>query len=301
MSTRFFSLAASALVLAACSTFSSAPAPVEAAAPAFSSDRFSVVASGEGEPIVFVPGLASSPRAFEGVTDDLPGSVHLVTVAGFGDTAAPAELDPFVQPIADELKRYLASERATNAVLVGHSMGGVVAMLTAAQTERVGGVVIVDSVPFLSGFFQPGATPEQAAALRPAMAAQFAGMTDLQWTLFARQGLMTQSISEEGRARVSADSERANVAAQQAAFIDLMTNDYTEVFRMVDVPVLVLVPFDETAGLPKETILQRYEEQYADMPWVRIKMIEGSRHFITFDQPEAFREALDAFLEGGSQ
>lgn len=299
MSLKYLSLTVGALALAACAT--SAERSPKPSGPAFTSDRFVVEASGQGEPIVFVPGLASSPRAFEGLTDDLPGSVHLVTVAGFGGTEPPADLDGFVQPIADELKRYLASEKATGAVLVGHSMGGVVSMLTAAQTERVRGVVVVDSVPFLSGFFQPGATPEQAAALRPAMTGQFAAMSDLQWAMFARQGLQTQSISEEGRARVSADSERANVAAQKAAFIDLMTTDYTEEFRMVDVPVLVLIPFDANIGFSKEAVMKRYEDQYTDMPWVTIKMIEGSRHFITYDQPEAFRAALDAFLEGGAK
>ena len=39
-----------------------------------------------------------------------------------------------------------------------------------------------------------------------------------------------------------------------------------------------------------------WAREYADLPGVRLERVDGSRHFIMADQPEAFMALVRAFL-----
>lgn len=168
-------------------------------------------------------------------------------------------------------------------------------MLTAARSDRVASVLVVDAVPFLPALFGP-TSPEAAAAMRPGIDAQLAAQDDATWLAQARAGLPRQAISEPARARVLADAERADVAASKAAFAEMMTTDYAPMLAEVDVPVTVLVPYDPAMGLDRDAVLARYAAFYADVPGVTLKVVDGSRHFLMLDAPDAFADVLDEAL-----
>src|SRR4029453_19051285 len=72
---------------------------------------------------------------------------------------------------------YLRTQGLEKPILVGHSLGGVLAMAVAADVpDPVGGVVIVDSLPFLPASMDPSATAEsvrpRAEEMRTAMRMQ---------------------------------------------------------------------------------------------------------------------------------
>lgn len=264
-------------------------------------DRFSVEVRGDGAPLVVIPGLTSSPRAFAVALDGLNAQQHLITVAGFAGVPAPSSIDPFIAPLAESITDYVDAAEATDVAVIGHSMGGVVAMLAAGQTDRISRVLIVDSVPFLPALFQPGASPERAAASRPFMQQQMANTSDEAWLAQVRAGLPRQARTSEAQELVYADSAASDTAAAKAAVIELMTTDYTEAFNSVDVPVTLLVPFDPTIGFGRDAVLARYEAQYAGVPNLTIRVVENSRHFIMLDQPSAFRAEVEQFLSGDDQ
>lgn len=259
-------------------------------------ERIGVEVEGEGADRVFIPGLTSSPKVFTKTTRDLGGELHMVTVQGFAGTEAPDDLSEFIGPVAKAMADYLETEGIEDASLIGHSMGGIVAMLAAEQSDRVGRVLIVDSVPFLPGLFTPGVTGEQAALMRPVLRQQMKRMTKETWMQTVRQGLPRQAVSDEAREAILKVSEESDFEAAKAAFVELMTTDYSEVFAKVEVPVTVLVPFDPSIGFSRAAVLSRYQDQYRDVPNVELRVIENSRHFVMMDQPEAFRTELERFL-----
>ena len=258
--------------------------------------RFIVETEGDGLPVIYLPGLTSSPDVFREAAGSIDHEAHFVTVAGFGGVPAPDNLDPFISPLVEDLAAYLEAEDIEDAALVGHSMGGLVALLTAARSDRVAHVLVVDSVPCLPCLFQPQLTAEQAEAQRPMMRAQMNAMTDDQYIAVARQGLPRQARSENARTRVMADIERADIDAAKSAFVELMSTDYTARMEGLDVPVTVLVPYDAATGFDRQAVLARYEAQYALFPTVSLKVISDSRHFVMLDQPEAFRSELRLFI-----
>jgi len=115
-------------------------------------------------PLVFIPGLASSADVWSQWAEEFGESheIHIVGIKGFAGLPAVADLT--FDRIVGDITRYLDSRDLSNAVIAGHSAGGMIAMQAAAQSERIGSLVLIDSVPFTAGLFIPGITPEAAIA-----------------------------------------------------------------------------------------------------------------------------------------
>ena len=61
----------------------------------------------------------------------------------------------------------------------------------------------------------------------------------------------------------------------------------------------VLVAWAPGAPVGAEALAGVYSSQYAGLESVEIGVIEGSRHFIMLDQPDAFAERLAAVIANG--
>ncbi len=134
------------LSFSAASALLAAPA---AAAP-FKPIRISVAVRGSGPDVVLIPGLSASRGIWNGTVAAVPGyRYHLVQVAGFAGTpAAGNAAGKVAAPVADEIARYIAASRLDRPAIVGHSMGGSIAMMIGARhPELAGRVMVVDMLP----------------------------------------------------------------------------------------------------------------------------------------------------------
>ncbi|HEU0135611.1 MAG TPA: alpha/beta hydrolase, partial [Allosphingosinicella sp.] len=130
----------------------SAPA---SAAP-FKPTRISVEVRGSGPDVILIPGLASSRGIWNGTVAAVPGyRYHLVQVAGFAGTPSAGNgTGPVAASVAAEVARYIASGRLNRPAIVGHSMGGSIAMMVGARHPgSVGKVMVVDMLPSPAGTF----------------------------------------------------------------------------------------------------------------------------------------------------
>jgi len=177
-----------ALILAGCAASTlnwSTPGHSEPAAQAAAAEQrlahISVVEMGSGSPVVLIPGLSSPRAVWDGIAPKLAANhkVYLVQVNGFGGDDPGANLKPGVLDGAvSDLHFYLAEHKAAPARVIGHSMGGLIAlMLAKAHPGDTAAVMTVDSLPYVGDIFVPGATvaklEPQAKAMRDQMAASF--------------------------------------------------------------------------------------------------------------------------------
>ncbi|MFT5681762.1 MAG: pimeloyl-ACP methyl ester carboxylesterase [Myxococcota bacterium] len=125
---------------------------------------------GEGLPIVFVHGYPGRPQDFRWLVPLLP-DVRRIGIAFPGLDATPLSSGP--DPSVDGRGRFLSgvldAMGIDRCVMVGHSMGGVLAASVAArQPERVAGLGLVSSIGLSihNGFrsFRPGLTCALATA-----------------------------------------------------------------------------------------------------------------------------------------
>ena len=140
-------LAGVAVGAARAETLSSA-AVVQAPAP-FASDRLSVEVLGSGPDVILIPGYASSREVWRVEAERLSAThrVHMVQLAGFAGEAWTHGDGPFLQPALDDLARYVREGGLERPAVIGHSMGGLTALMLAQQNpDRIGRVMSVDSL-----------------------------------------------------------------------------------------------------------------------------------------------------------
>ena len=274
--------------------------PAVATAPApFVSDRLSVEAVGQGPDLILIPGFGCSREVWRAEAERLKGThrVHLVQPAGFAGEPWTHGDGPFVQPVVDELARYIREQGLTAPAVVGHSMGGLSALMLAQQTpELVGKVMTVDSLPFFSALFGPQATVEGARPYAEQAAAGMLAADDASFRAGQIRGAVGYSRDPLTRERMVEWSMASDRHAMAAAIRDVMLIDVRPGLARMTVPVWAPYASDADGGAPAAMADALWRREYAALPGVRLIRVDASRHFIMSDQPTKFAELMDQFL-----
>ncbi|MEA3030863.1 MAG: hypothetical protein QOJ53_1319 [Sphingomonadales bacterium] len=257
--------------------FAAAPA----AAQRFAPTRFSVEVSGRGPDVILIPGLTSGREVWRATAAALPGyRYHLVQVAGFaGEPARGNVRGAVVAPLADELARYIVESRLDRPAIVGHSMGGTLAMMIAARRpDLVGRIMVVDMLP-------------QPAGLLGGDAREMAPLADLLGTSGGRRlfSSFMGAFSPPDAAARRSDPDVVGRAVRELATIDL-----TGELPRIRAPFTVLYASPDPQA--RAAIDRSFARAYANAPRARFVRIDGSGHMVMLDQPARFRAALGAFL-----
>jgi len=262
--------------------------------------RITVEVEGDGPDVVLIPGL-SSPRAVWAPTAErlkATHRLHLVEVRGFGgDAPGPnAEgpiLEPMMREIADYIDDCIVDQGRPAPAVIGHSLGGLTAMMIAARSPKeVGRLMVVDSLPFFGMLFGPTATvagvEPQAAAMQTMLAARDSAEAD-------ERTLQMMSATDAGRAQVKAWTRAANAKVAAQLMYDDMTTDLRPELGAIAAPFTTLYPLDASV-MPEAMVDGLYKGAFTTAKTVTLKRIDDSRHFIMLDQPEVFADAVDEFL-----
>src|SRR5688572_19183481 len=108
-----------------------APAPSASSEPS----RFSVVVQGSGPDVILIPGLSSTRDVWASTAAQLKAShrVHLIQLKGFGEPAGVNASGPVLAPFVGELASYIRIKGLKKPAVIGHSMGGLAALMLAAD------------------------------------------------------------------------------------------------------------------------------------------------------------------------
>jgi len=266
------------------------------AAPAFKID---VTGNATGAPMILIPGLASSGAVWDGTVQRYCGArrCHVLTLAGFA--GVPAIDGPLLATAEQQLSEYIAANKLAQPVIVGHSLGGFLALkLAADHPEQVGRLVIVDSLPALAAVQMPSITSAQMKEMAAGMRARMLGMDAAAHQAGQLQTLRTMITGEADVQRALAwgrESDRTTVANAMA---DLMGQDLRQDVARIKAPTLVMGSWIAYKDFgTREQFLQTYQDQYRQLPGVTIEMADNARHFIMLDDPDWMYDRIDQFLK----
>lgn len=300
---RAFALASAVLLGAGGLTLAvraeAAPAAVQSAPAPFASDRLSVEVIGSGPDVILIPGFGSSREVWRAEAERLAPThrVHLVQLAGFAGEPWSHGDGAFVQPVVEALLAYIDAAGLERPAVIGHSMGGLEAVMLAQQhPDRVGRVMSVDSLPFFSAMFGPQVTSENARPFADQAAATILNADEAGFRTGQEQtaaGLVRDPATRTAMVDWSMASDRQAMAA---AIRDVMTTDVRPGLAAMTTPVWAVYAADADGGSPAALADSMWTSQYADLPGVTLIRVDDSRHFIMADQPARFATIVDRFL-----
>ena len=265
---------------------------------------FTVHVVGKGKPMLLIPGLTCPGAVWNETVAHYQKQYqcHIISLAGFGGQPAQTPVsEHFLQDVRDQLLAYIHAQKLTKPVVVGHSLGGFMALwMSTTEPTAVGPLMIVDSLPFLSAVQNPSLTVEQAKPMAEGMRQQ---MTQRKRTVaMARQmsaNLMIDTARISQATRWSIASDPATVGQ---AMYDMSTTDLRQDIARIQQPVLVLGSWAayKDYGSTKESTRAIFEQQYTKLPQHHVEMSEAGKHFLMWDDTQWFFAQADAFLKQNS-
>lgn len=294
---RLYSIAPlAALALTAWATLVS---PAHAATEHFQDLQVEVI--GSGRPVMMIPGLNSGAQVWRETCAALQPQVqcHLIQLPGFAGAPAVAS-DDFLSAMRDRLLAYSADRKLDHPAVIGHSLGGVLALQMAiAAPQKIGPLVIVDALPYFGAVQNPAATPatlkpmaeQMRAGMLAADATQYAAQTDAAVANMAHAPEQVATLKLWGR-----DSDRATTAN---AMYSMTMTDLRQPIAGITAPVLVLGAWAayQPFGATEASTRQVFATQYAALPGVRIEMSRAGYHFLMWDDPRWLQTQIRGFLD----
>lgn len=247
---------------------------------------------GEGKPILYLPGFTTPGSIWKETIENinLERESHLISYAGFNGNA-PIEM-PWYDSIKKSIIKYLTDNELNEIIIIGHSMGGNLAVDIAAELpNRISKIVIVDALPCMRELMMPNVPAESIQYENP-YNTQLLEMDDEQFKNMASMMAENMTFNTDKIDTLSNWIYEADRKTWVYGYTDLLKLDLRETLSKVKCETLIV-----GASFPnKEVAKENFEKQYKKLPNKIIKMASDSKHFIMYDQPTWFYNTLNIFL-----
>jgi pimeloyl-ACP methyl ester carboxylesterase len=240
---------------------------------------------GRGRPVLFLHGWMGSWRYWFPTMEFV--SQHFRTYSfdfwGFGDTRSQ-HAEENIRTYSDQVVRFLDTLGIDQIVLVGHSMGGMVAMQTALDhPDRVSQVVTVGA-PF------EGSSLSWLLKLtnRPRVAQTFARWPWLRRTAF---GFFLGRSEDPSLQEMIEASVKSGAITLNSTIRSMLRTDLRPELPRLSVPALIV------HGGRDDVVSPRQVKLFEQIPMADVMYMPRSRHFPFLDEATIFNEGLLHFLQ----
>ena len=249
--------------------------------------RSSGDSSGASRDLLAIHGNFASNRFFKYLLEQAPQGYRVIApnLPGYGNTvhAGPAT----VNVLADGVDVFILEQHLEKPVLLGHSLGGAVALELATRKPEQFHALILVSSPSLTGFpHNPAGDPIRAqiktnrALLEQVFTAQSPGLR-----LEHRAEVDWDGILDDAQAL---DTRIGNGIAK-----DLGTwNVLSRASRLTGLPILILGGEHDVLVTPTMLL-----ETHQQLPHARLEVIPNVGHWLPLENPSTFLTVLSEFLK----
>ena len=248
---------------------------------------------GTGQPVVFIHGVMCSGQLFQGQLDRFSSEYRVIVpdLRGHGESEKTPD-GHTVANYARDMRALFQELGVERPVLVGWSMGAMVAFEYMEQfgQDGVAGLVIVDQPPsdfawgdgYEFGMFTPEALREAVEEIQTELAGVAGGWAEL----------MLHEPTPELTALLVEQIRKVPPAVGTSILVNQTLQDYRALLPKIEVPTLVLFGGDDKATNPEAG---RWMANV--LPDARFHIFDRSSHCPFIEEPDAFNDVLQGFLE----
>lgn len=253
---------------------------------------FEVLKTGKGkQSIIFIPGFASSGEVWNETKAAFEKDFicYTLTMAGFAGVKPQPDssFENWKTGIAD----YIKDNKIEKPIVIGHSMGGGLALALASDyPELIGKIVVVDALPCLAALsdtsFKSKENNDCSATVNQMTSMNETQFYDMQKQMMPR---LLQDLSKlETVVSWSVKSDRTTFGQM---YCDFFNTDLREKITDVKCPSLILL---ESYFINLKPAI---EEQYKNLKAADFKYAAKGLHFIMYDDKVWYLEQLNNFLK----
>lgn len=255
-------------------------------------ETFEVKITGNGkESILFIPGFACSGEVWNETKAFFESDFTCYTLTMAGFAGVPAKDGVSFQNWEKEIASYIQNQKINKPIVIGHSMGGALALALAADyPDLVSKIVVVDALPFLAGLMDPNAKSDPNNDCSQ-MVSQFTSVPDAQFYQIQKQAisqLVADTSQHERIIHWSVISDRTTFARM---FCDFSNTDLRDKIASITCPSLILL----------ESYFYNFgpaiNEQYKNLKTADLRYATKGLHFIMFDDYEWYISQLSNFIK----
>jgi pimeloyl-ACP methyl ester carboxylesterase len=239
---------------------------------------------GQGRPVLFLHGWHGSWRywlpTIERVAQEF--RTYSFDFWGFGESRRK-HTDASIQNYTDQVIRFMDELGIDRVQLVGHSMGGMVALKTAinhpdriSRVAAVGAPINGDSLSWLLKLTD-----------RPVLADAFVALPWLRRYMFK---LFLGQFNDPSVREILDDSVKSNATTLRHAVGSMWRTDLRPELRRLTTPALIV------HGGRDDVVNPNQAELFGDVAAATVVVMPASRHFPFLDEPDVFNDVLMGFL-----
>ncbi|HYE55712.1 MAG TPA: alpha/beta hydrolase [Chitinophagaceae bacterium] len=240
-----------------------------------------------GIPVILLHGITDSWHSFEPVLEQLPKNIHAFAISqrGHGDSDRPSQgYTP--QDFADDVAAFIREKKLQSAVVVGHSMGGMVAQQFAiSYPELTKGLVIIDSDAEFNS--NPGMPEFYAQVMKMEGSISYAFMDEFQ------RATLSRPIDSTWYKTLVTEGTKVPVRVFQAALTGIVQSNLREDLKKVNAPTLILWGDKDAFCTRKGQDIMNNNIRNSSLV-----IYEGVGHALHWEEPARFVKDLTAFLQG---
>lgn len=259
-----------------------------------------------GRALILIPGLEGGSWVWRDVIEHFRGDhvIYALTLAGFDGIPAPKDGGNLFDRADTSLLQLIQDQHLDKPVLIGHSLGGTLAIRFAGEhSDLISGAIAVDGLPIFPGMER--ASPAQRKAIAAQMRAKVAQETPAQFKASALSYMQSiGTIDPDKAARYAPLNARSDPAAAAEYMAEDLAADYQPELKNIGVPLLEISPYNAPDFNKPPMMMSEaqktayYQSLLAGAPHAQVLSISPSRHYVMLDQPQKLRAALDKFLSG---
>lgn len=253
---------------------------------------FSITKTGIGkQALIFIPGFASSGDVWNETVKTLENdyTCYVLTMAGFA--GVPPKDNSSFEYWKAEIAKFISDNKINKPIVIGHSMGGALAMAIAADYPNVlNKIVVVDALPCLLALTNPefkSVVDNDCSSLVD----QIAKMSDDQFLQMQKISAVSLSANQSKHDEILSWGLKSDRKTFAQMFCDFSNIDLRQRIKNIKVPSLILLEAHF------KYIEESISDQYKNLTTAQLKYANQGLHFIMFDDKEWYIQQLIDFLK----
>jgi len=258
--------------------------------------------AGQGPPVLLLHGFAACAYTWRFIGPPLAADHRVITMdlKGFGLSDKPADGHYAVADQAEMVADFIRRQDLGDLVIMGHSMGGGVTLMTYLKLKetdpgRIKKLVLIDSAGYpqkLPWFIWMAKVPGLNTMLSKVLSPRFAAALVLKKCYYDKDAVTEEQIDTYAYfgslpGAVAAVSQTAKQIVPKDQDIEALTAQY----KTIKVPVLVIWGADD------EVVPLKVGQQFKrDIPDAELIILPHCGHIPLEEEPQATRQAIVDFL-----